>query len=328
MKVDVEVRMAEDAIDSLPPARGSDGLFRVLTLDGGGAKGFYTLGVLREIEGMIKCPLYQRFDLIFGTSTGAIIASLIALRLRIDQIHDLYKQHVPTVMAKRTRGARTKALAELATEVFGDAKFESVKTGIGVVAAAWLTEKPMIFKGSIDQAHGRKGTFEPGFGVTIADAVQASCSAYPFFDRKWINTAAGQRIELIDGGYCANNPTLYAIADAVIALGYQREAIRLVSIGVGVYPQPKAPLMMRLARKYLVSVQLLQKTLEINTQSMDQLRAILFKDVPTIRINDTFERPEMATDLMEHDLAKLDLLHQRGGESFASREQQLAAFLI
>jgi patatin-like phospholipase/acyl hydrolase len=52
---------------------------RILSLDGGGAKGFYTLGVLREIEGMIKCPLFERFDLIFGTSTGAIIAALLAL---------------------------------------------------------------------------------------------------------------------------------------------------------------------------------------------------------------------------------------------------------
>ena len=54
---------------------GKDGICRILSLDGGGAKGFYTLGVLREIEGMIKCPLHERFDLIFGTSTGAIIAA-------------------------------------------------------------------------------------------------------------------------------------------------------------------------------------------------------------------------------------------------------------
>jgi hypothetical protein len=47
------------------------GLFRILSLDGGGAKGFYTLGVLKEIEGVLKCPLYQCFDLIFGTSTGS-----------------------------------------------------------------------------------------------------------------------------------------------------------------------------------------------------------------------------------------------------------------
>jgi len=77
---------------------------------------------------------------------------------------------------------------------------------------------------------------------------------------------------------------------------------------------------MSLAKRYLVSVQLLQKTLEINTQSMDQLRDILFKDIASVRISDTFERPEMATDLMEHNLDKLNMLRQRGSESFASRE--------
>lgn len=40
---------------------------------------------------------------------------------------------------------------------------------------------------------------------------------------------------------------------------------------------------------------------------MDQLRAILFKDIWTVRINDMFERPEMATDLMESDLKKLNM---------------------
>lgn len=49
-------------------------LFRVLSLDGGGAKGFYTLGILREIEALIQCPLHERFDLIFGTSTGSIVS--------------------------------------------------------------------------------------------------------------------------------------------------------------------------------------------------------------------------------------------------------------
>jgi patatin-like phospholipase/acyl hydrolase len=45
---------------------------RILALDGGGAKGFYTLGILKEIEAMINQPLYEKFNLIFGTSTCAI----------------------------------------------------------------------------------------------------------------------------------------------------------------------------------------------------------------------------------------------------------------
>lgn len=203
-----------------------------------------------------------------------------------------------------------------------------MQTGIGVVATKWVIERPMIFKGKIEQAHGRKGTFTPGFGVSISDAVQASCSAYPFFNRKIVATSMGDTVELIDGGYCANNPTLYAIADACAALEKERKDIRVVNIGVGIYPEPKPGIKMCLAKRYLVSVQLLQKTLEINTQSMDQLREILFKDVATVRISDTFDQPEMATDLMEHNLVKLNILRQRGRESFASREAQLRDFLL
>ncbi len=307
---------------------GSQSILRVLALDGGGAKGFYTLGVLKEIEAMVGCPLHQKFDLVFGTSTGAIIASLIALGHNVDAILDLYREHVPTVMSQKTAPSRSQALKKLATDVFGDATFNDVRTGVGVVAARWLTETPMIFKGSVAQAHGRAGTFTPGFGVSIADAVKASCSAYPFFERTTVKTSMGEDVELIDGGYCANNPTLYALADAVQALKRDRRDVRLVSVGVGVYPDPKPSFLMRLAKKYLLSVQLLQKTLEINTQSMDELRKILFPDVPTIRISDTYADPEMATDLLEHDLKKLDILFQRGRQSFASREKQLYEYLM
>ena len=100
-----------------------------------------------------------------------------------------------------------------------------------------------------------------------------------------------------------------------------------MSVGVGVYPQPKKLHMWLIKRIPFNSIELLQKTLEINTQSMDQLRTILFKDVPTVRISDTFERPEMATDLLEHNLDKLNLLRQRGRESFASREEDLKRLL-
>lgn len=191
----------------------SSSLLRVLTLDGGGAKGFYTLGVLKEIEAMAGCPLHQKFELVFGTSTGAIIASLIALGHRVDSILELYRKHVPTVMSERTAAARSRALQNLATEVFGDAAFTDVKTGIGIVTAKWLTERPMIFKGSVAQAHGRAGTFVPGFGVSIADAVRASCSAYPFFERTVVRTSMGEDIELVDGGTarttrpCTRSPT-------------------------------------------------------------------------------------------------------------------------
>jgi uncharacterized protein len=258
----------------------TDDLYRVLTLDGGGAKGFYTLGVLKEIEGLLGCPLYKRFDLIFGTSTGSIIGALLALGCEVDQIHELYKQYVPTVMQIKDAAGKSAALKQLGDQIFRDRKFDVVKTAVGIVTTRWVIERPMIFKGNVAQAHGRVGTFVPGFGCTISDAVQASCSAYPFFDRKTVTTAKGDHIELIDGGYCANNPTLYAIADALVPLKVARENIRVISVGVGLYPEPKPRVLSKMwLARYLRSVQLLQKTLEINTQSMDQLRDILFKDI-------------------------------------------------
>lgn len=305
-----------------------DGLFRVLSLDGGGAKGFYTLGVLREIEGILKCPLYQCFDLIFGTSTGSIIASLLALGYEVDEIHDLYRTHVPTVMKPRTPAGKSAALQKLATDIYGGKTFADVLTGIGVVATKWAIEKPIIFKGSVEQAHGRKGTFVPGFGATIGDAVRVSCSAFPFFERQSLKLSTGDYVELADGGYCANNPALYALADAVAALKKPQKDIRLVTLGVGIYPEPKPGWKMWFARRYLLSMQLLQKTMEINSQSMDTLCKVLFKEVPTVRISESFNQPEMATDFMEYDLKKLDLLYQRGRESFAARENDLRSYLL
>lgn len=312
------------------PQQTNPDVVHILCLDGGGAKGFYTLGVLREIEAMIGTRLCERFDLVFGTSTGAIIAALIGLGHSVDEIHQLYTAHVPTIMERKKPSEKTAALRALADTVFADQTFDDMKTGIGIVSVKWQTERPMIFKSSVAQAHGRTATFVAGFGVSVSDAVQASCSAYPFFEKKTVTTDQGDIVELIDGGYCANNPTLYAIADATNALGHPVEALRVVSVGVGVYPEPKRSMLtpMYWAKKFLLSVQLLQKTLEINTQSMDQLRQVLFKTVPTIRISDTFERPEMATDLFEHDLTKLNMLRQRGAESFATREAELRSFLL
>jgi uncharacterized protein len=126
-----------------------DNLCRILSLDGGGAKGFYTLGVLKEIEGMVKCPLYKRFDLVFGTSTGAIIAALIVLGFEVEEIHTLYKKYVPEVMKIKGAHGKSRALQTLAVKIFGTKKFDAAKTGVGIVTTKWIIERPMIFKTSV-----------------------------------------------------------------------------------------------------------------------------------------------------------------------------------
>jgi patatin-like phospholipase/acyl hydrolase len=247
----------------------------------------------------------------------------------VPEIIALYQDHVPTVMKNKDADGRSGALAELSTTIFGDAMFTDVKTSVGIVTTKWVLEKPMIFKTHVGQAHGMKGSFVPGFGVKIGDAVQASCSAYPYFNRKTVLTSSGDSVELIDGGFCANNPTLYAIADATVALGVAPENIRVVSLGCGNYPPPPVNWWtVDYWKQKTPGVQLLQKTLEINTQSMDQLRVLLYKPIQTVRINQSFSEPAMATDLFEHDLKKLNVLTQRGVQSFAEHEPTLQAFLV
>ncbi|MER8779554.1 patatin-like phospholipase family protein [Mesorhizobium sp. M0977] len=146
----------------------ADKPFRVLTLDGGGAKGFYTLGVLHEVEAMLGKPLHEAFDLIFGTSTGAIIGTLLAIGTPVSKIHELYRKHVPHVMRPRDKASRSAALKNLGDEIFKKKKFDAAKTGLGVVATKWVMETPIIFKSDSKQAHGRAATFVPGFGCTLS----------------------------------------------------------------------------------------------------------------------------------------------------------------
>jgi len=302
--------------------------FRVLSLDGGGSKGFYSLGVLKEIEQIAERPLCEMFDLIYGTSTGAIIGTLIALGYQVDDIRKLYSTYFPEVMSASGRAERTARLSQLADEVFKNLTFEDVKTNLGVVATRWTNEQPMIFKSFVNSSRVGSDTLFPGTGVRISEAVQASCSAYPFFLRKVVSTNTGEKIELIDGGYSANNPTLYAICDAVETFGIERKSMNVISVGVGIYREPGQGRMIRFLKKHLVSLQLLQKTLNINSQSMERLRSTLFKDVNTIRINKNFNKQSIATGMLERDMDKLDLLWNEGRKSVADHACDLRTMIF
>ena len=72
---------------------------RILCLDGGGIRGAVSLGYLQKLEGILseryKIPnfkLCQYFDLIAGTSTGSIIATALAMGMRVDEIMRKYVQ--------------------------------------------------------------------------------------------------------------------------------------------------------------------------------------------------------------------------------------------
>ena len=76
--------------------------FTILSIDGGGIRGLIPAKVLAELERELKVknpdkPLYEYFDLICGTSTGAILAIAISLGIPAKDLAKFYKEHAQTI---------------------------------------------------------------------------------------------------------------------------------------------------------------------------------------------------------------------------------------
>ena len=73
----------------------------ILSLDGGGIRGILTLQMLKKIEEIAGIPCFELFDMVAGTSTGGIIAGLIASGKNAIEIESLYVKLVRKVFKKR-----------------------------------------------------------------------------------------------------------------------------------------------------------------------------------------------------------------------------------
>src|SRR5947208_9525326 len=82
---------------------GSGNKFRILSLDGGGTRGFLSANILKNIEGYLNHKtsdnqtIGQHFDLIAGTSTGGIIALALAVGMSAKDITRFYEENIPLI---------------------------------------------------------------------------------------------------------------------------------------------------------------------------------------------------------------------------------------
>lgn len=300
--------------------------FHILSLDGGGSLGVYTLGVLEKVEELLEGRLCEKFKLIYGTSTGSIIGSLLALGKSVKEISEMYFQYIPDIMRHNSSSKRSLALKKCANEVFKDTKFDekTFQTLIGVVATNYDFRRPMIFKSSTSLFQGGSGV--PGFGCKIADAVVASCSASPFFDSYQISTQNFGEPKMIDGGFVANNPTLFAITDAIKALEIPENKIKVLNVGVGSYPLSYTSFKEKMLRQIPFTssaLELFETTIAANSNTIDNLRKILFPNVSVVRINDSETRKKYSTNLLEFDKEKLKDIKLLGGESFLKHRSDI-----
>lgn len=244
----------------------SDGPKRILALDGGGLKGIVTLGFLQRIEEALRqrhdagpeFRLAHYFDLIAGTSTGAIIAAALAKGMTVAEVTQYYLTMGEKVFNRKwfRRGlirARydDRKLRKLLKEVLGaDTTLgdDSLLTGILLMTKRMDTGSPWplgnnprgrYFAGSAEKK--RVGNAD----YPLWQVVRASTAAPAFFNPETltINEAGTRRRAVqgsfVDGGVSPfNNPALQAFMYATLD-GYRvnwptgADNMLIVSVGTG-----------------------------------------------------------------------------------------------
>ena len=234
---------------------------RMLALDGGGIRGAISLGFLEKIEEMLRerhqnpnLLLCDYFDLIGGTSTGAIIATLMATGRSTKEAIELYKSLGEKIFGDKYSvfqiGSKIKAnyddqpLQDELKNLFGDIRLgdDAIRTGLNINAkradtfSTWaLINHPnaTYYQPAKEGEIGNKD-------YLLREVVRASTAAPTYFLPQKINIG-DREATFIDGGVSmANNPALQMYLLATLK-GFPfhwetgEDKLMLVSIGTGTY---------------------------------------------------------------------------------------------
>lgn len=254
--------MPKTLFEHLSPDTGAK---RILALDGGGIKGMLTLGMLKVLEeelrrrahGDADFRLCDYYDLIGGTSTGAIIATALALGLSIDEIVSLYQRLGPEVFGRNSgdgvflqskfesKKLRRALHSVLSTKTLGS---QDIRTGLAIHAkridtgSAWVvTNHPL---GMYYDPPADSNVF-PNKRYRLTDLVLASAAAPTFFDEIVIDIEFDEKRNPIQKGYFVdgavsanNNPSfqLFMLAlEPAYKFGWKSgaEELMMTSFGTG-----------------------------------------------------------------------------------------------
>ena len=239
----------------------SPGPKRILALDGGGIRGAITLGFLHRIETLLrkqhgndKLLLCDYFDLIGGTSTGAIIAALLATGHEVSDIIAKYRTLGGKIFGDKYSylqiGTKVKATYDflpLQSELkalFGDIKLGSddICTGICVNAKRADTNSTWSFLNHPESKfYNAFRTGELGNkDYLLREVVRSSTAAPTYFLPQRLNLG-DRNATFVDGGVSmVNNPALQLFLIATLN-GFPfhwktgADQLLLTSIGTGTF---------------------------------------------------------------------------------------------
>jgi len=198
---------------------------RILSLDGGGIRGLvschWLAGVERALASAGKPGLLKHFDLIAGSSTGALVACGLAHGISPDTLAELYRAQRHVIfpdLAGRLWSRANRLISDgmsaprydgvgiekVLRKVFGKTTLGQLKSPVLITSYDTISRTPVIFK-----------SFDPKHRDLLVWEVCRASSAAPTYFPAHAMKVEGKECALIDGGVVANNPTACAIAEAL-----------------------------------------------------------------------------------------------------------------
>ncbi len=218
-----------------------EGKKMILALDGGGMRGIITAVMLAELESATGKLCRDIFDLVAGTSTGAILTAAIALGVPMEQVvAEVYRQKMPEAFPRYGLRLVLNYVAHKTQYLYPIEPFVNALAVYANGIKIGDIERPIIMITTKDVRTGgvyhisNRGPHAEFFAQSPLAGVVAASSAAPMF----FPPIAGA---LIDGGVGADiSPSLSAAVMAMERIGadegFVDGRVTLFSIGTGYAP--------------------------------------------------------------------------------------------
>ena len=233
---------------------------RLLALEGGGLRVFFTVQVLERVEQHVRARLGRPdavladyFDLIAGTSTGAILGAFLSWGLSVAEIKKLYAVAAASMFTKNSSPLRwvthryaADALSKFLRDYFVEER-ESIPAELGTsrLRTTFLAVVRNATTGSAWPLCNHSGLKfnapaleDCNLRIPLWRIVRASAAAPTFFEPERIQIGKAE-FQFIDGGVTPyNNPALIAAliaTEAGYGIGWPagEDCLHLVSVGTG-----------------------------------------------------------------------------------------------
>ena len=296
-------------------------MFRILAIDGGGVRGVYPAHILKLFSRQHGADLTSVFDLIVGTSTGAIIAAAVAARIPLEKVTEIYEGHAREIFSKRRFSFggvvrsryRSGPLRRVLSDVFGNLQMADVPGRLMLPSTDISNGNVFVIKSSYLPSFVRDAK------IPLVEAIMASSAAPTYFDPVRIDEYL-----LADGGLWGNNPSFIAYTEAIGKLAVPRDEVRIFSLGTGTghqfYDVARANSMWGVATGWGVS-RLVDTILNLQSRASANTSTLLLRD-SYLRVSFDESGP-LALD----DVSQIPRLKAKAGEAFTYKSADIKAFL-